>query len=71
MAYPTASVLATLQVNVTTPSFVALVTSQDGQYLRGFTTPLLTGEYSTAVLDPTTGVAWLVSSVLCVCRGVV
>lgn len=62
MAFPTASVLATLQVNSGSPNSAALVSSQDGQYLRGFTNPLRTGDYSSSALDPATGVAWLVSS---------
>ena len=61
LAFPTASVLATLQVNSGSPNSAALVSSQDGQYLRGFTNPLRTGDYSTAALDPATGVAWLLS----------
>jgi hypothetical protein len=62
VAFPTASVLATLQVNSGASDSAALVSAQDGQYLRGFTNPLRSGDYSTSVLDPATGVAWLVSS---------
>ena len=61
VAFPTASVFVQLQVNSGAPNSAALVTSQDGQYLRGFTNPLRTGDYSTSVVDPATGVAWLVS----------
>ena len=61
MAFPTASVLATLQVNSGASDSAALVSAQDGQYLRGFTNPLRSGDYSTSVLDPATGVAWLLS----------
>lgn len=61
VAFPTASVFVQLQVNNGAPNSAALVTSQDGQYLRGFTNPLRTGDYSTSVVDPATGLAWLVS----------
>lgn len=63
VVFPTASVFVQLQVNNGAPNSAALVTSQDGQYLRGFTNPLRTGDYSTSVVDPATGLAWLVSSV--------
>jgi hypothetical protein len=62
VAFPTASVLATLEVNSGASDSAALVSAQDGQYLRSFTNPLRSGDYSTSVLDPATGVAWLVSS---------
>ena len=60
VSFPTASVLVQVAAGSGAPNSAALVTSQDGQYLRGFTNPLRTGDYSTSVVDPATGVAWLV-----------
>jgi len=55
VSFPTASLFGTVQVGVGSSNGAALVSSAEGQFLYGFSSPLRTGDYSTSTVDP---VSW-------------